>query len=68
MFYSQFHLKGSHEKFIEGAEDLEVARKQKLWRIAQWKKYRIENIERMYEAEKQQANDEYEVLIYPLTN
>lgn len=38
-----------------------MARNEKLWRIEQWKKLRLENIEKSFEAERQQAFDEYEV-------
>ena len=61
---------GTHEKFILGAESLEAERREKIWRIEQWKQYRIQNIERMFEAEQQQANDEYQVrpsLLWPLS-
>merc|ERR1712137_405484 len=50
---------GTHEKFLLGAESLEAERREKIWRIEQWRQYRIQNIQRMFEAEQQQANDEY---------
>ena len=52
---------GQHERFVQGAESLEAERREKIWRIEQLKKLRMQNIERMFEAEQQQANDEFQV-------
>jgi len=51
---------GSHDKLLQKLRELEYKRDEKLWAARQWREYQLQAIETAFNAEKKQAEDEYE--------
>jgi len=51
---------GTHQGFLKKCKELDELRQHKLWAAERWKEYQFQNLEHMFEAEKMQAEDEFE--------
>ncbi|KAL6046761.1 Suppressor of defective silencing 3-like [Balamuthia mandrillaris] len=53
-------MEGTHSLFLEKVKVLEQEKEEKTWLAEKWKEYQLENIKHVYEAQKKQADDEFE--------
>eukprot|EP01115_Flamella_aegyptia_P002278 TRINITY_DN136298_c0_g1_i1.p1 TRINITY_DN136298_c0_g1~~TRINITY_DN136298_c0_g1_i1.p1 ORF type:complete len:199 (-),score=33.66 TRINITY_DN136298_c0_g1_i1:88-684(-) len=57
--YEQVKI-GTNEQFQNEITNIDKQRDEKIWRAKQWREYQLSSINHFFEAEKQQAQDEYE--------
>lgn len=51
----------THPTFREKCRELEEIKSEKIWNAEQWKQYQLQNINNVFEAEKKQAEEEYNI-------
>lgn len=56
--YSFFSGTGTHPQFCEQCKDLDTLKSEKIAAAEQWRQYQLQNINNMFEADRQQAEDE----------